>query len=182
MICVVSVFKGRRPSCTCRLDPDTMPIRRSSQPGSPATMGSMSTSQSHAYLPTAGGSASSRMRQPGELTREYGSISDFGTVSGRAGESSGEHRVVQALVGRLVNKVSSADLKAVRPQRANGIQLPANSGVRLATVEQDHTVQATVEALLKLANVRLSLVVQGLAAALETLSKVCCSCSSAWLG
>lgn len=44
--------------------------------------------------------------------------------------------------------------------------------MRLATVEQDHTVQATVEALLKLANVRLPLVVQGLAAALETLSKV----------
>jgi neurofibromin 1 len=52
------------------------------------------------------------------------------------------------------------------------IQLPCNSGIRLGTVEIDQGVQTTVDALLRLARIRLPLVVQALVGALETLSKV----------
>lgn len=52
-------------------------------------------------------------------------------------------------------------------------QLPCNSGIKLAMMELDDGVKTTVESLLQISRIRLSLVVHALASALETLSKVC---------
>ncbi|ORY28775.1 hypothetical protein BCR39DRAFT_533800 [Naematelia encephala] len=86
---------------------------------------------------------------------ELDSLRDFGKMAARSTAESGqgEEKVIQALVGRIVNK------------------LPSNSGKRLAMMEVDSTVQTTVQSLLKISRIRLGPVVHALASALETLSK-----------
>lgn len=66
-----------------------MPIKRSSAPGSPATFNSQ--------IP--------RHRQS-EMPHDTHSMSDFGVVSRSNEPNMGEQKIVSALVGRLVNKVS----------------------------------------------------------------------------
>lgn len=56
------------------------------------------------------------------------------------------------------------------------IQLPCNSGIRLGSMETDVSVQTTVQSLLKLATIRLPVVVHCLIAALDSLSKVRSMC------
>ncbi|KAK4687682.1 neurofibromin 1, partial [Tremellales sp. Uapishka_1] len=73
--------------------------------------------------------------------------------------SAGEQKVVAALVGRLVNK------------------LPCNSGIRLGMMELDPGVQTTIQSILQMAKIRLSLVVFAVTGALEALSKYSSSSS-----
>ncbi|WVR09039.1 hypothetical protein IAU60_006099 [Kwoniella sp. DSM 27419] len=80
-------------------------------------------------------------------------------MNSRSDALTSEQKIVHALVGRLVNK------------------LPCNSGIRLAMMEVDPGVQATVKSLLQLAKLRLSLVVQALTSALESVSKYSSSSS-----
>ncbi|RSH95012.1 Ras GTPase activating protein ira2 [Saitozyma podzolica] len=129
-----------------------MPLKRSSLPGSPATL----SSPAHKYRESFNASASS---SSSTIPHDAFSMNEFGTVQRQPDGSAGELKVVGALVSRLVNK------------------LPCNSGIRLGTVEIDQGVQTTVDALLRLARIRLPLVVQALVGALETLSKYSSSTS-----
>ncbi|WRT69099.1 uncharacterized protein IL334_006083 [Kwoniella shivajii] len=70
-----------------------------------------------------------------------------------------EQKIINSLVGRIVNK------------------LPCNSGIRLAIMEVDPSIQATISSLLQLAKLRLSLIVQSITSALDTLSKYSSSSS-----
>ncbi|WVN87921.1 uncharacterized protein L203_103118 [Cryptococcus depauperatus CBS 7841] len=111
--------------------------------------------------------SSSRFRQADASASTGASIShpakstnDSASMMSKQEAQSGEQKVVNPLVLRLFNK------------------LPCNSGTELVALESDPAVQATVQSLLRLSRIRLSLVVQSLTNVLETLSKLSISASS----
>lgn len=117
-----------------------MPLRRVSAAGPPAAYASP-TGRSRT-APTAVGSDG----------HDGASISDS-TVIDRLDLNQGEAKVVNALVGRLLNR------------------LPCNAGTRLAFVEAEPSVRSTISALLQLSKTRLPLVFLALGNALDTLAK-----------
>lgn len=90
----------------------------------------------------------------------------------RPENQSGEQKILNALVARLVNKVNwiAANITAFRLTYVQ--QLPCNSGVQLVVLESDAAVQSIIQSLLQLSRTRSSLVVQSLVNVLEMLSKV----------
>ncbi|WOO81456.1 Neurofibromin [Vanrija pseudolonga] len=82
------------------------------------------------------------------------SLHDGGGQLTRPEMISGEQRVVQTLVKRLVDK------------------LPCNSGIKLAILENDEGIKTTVESLLQISRLQLSVVAHTLASALDTLAKL----------
>ncbi|WWC73068.1 uncharacterized protein I206_107033 [Kwoniella pini CBS 10737] len=101
----------------------------------------------------------SSMNQASSSARDNNSIDDTGSIIMRPENYSPEQKVINSLVSRIVNK------------------LPCNSGIRLAIMEVDPGVQATIGSLLQLSKSRVSLIVQSLMGALETLSKYTSSSS-----
>nr|XP_018259204.1 neurofibromin 1 [Kwoniella dejecticola CBS 10117]OBR81362.1 neurofibromin 1 [Kwoniella dejecticola CBS 10117] len=89
------------------------------------------------------------------------SIDETSSIIMRPENNTPEQKVINSLVFRIVNK------------------LPCNSGTRLAIMEVDPGVQATIGSLLQLSRSRLPLIVQSLVGALETLSKYTSSSSLA---
>ncbi|OXB36317.1 neurofibromin 1 [Cryptococcus neoformans] len=87
-------------------------------------------------------------------------LNDSASIMSRPENQSGEQKILNALVARLVNK------------------LPCNSGIQLAILESDAVVQSTIQSLLQLSGTRLSLVVQSLVNVLEALSKYASSSTS----
>ncbi|WVW79391.1 hypothetical protein I302_101360 [Kwoniella bestiolae CBS 10118] len=141
-----------------------MPVRRNGTGGSPhhsfsspsglfrSTNTSSSQSQSQSQLNSGKESTSQGQSQYQSSTYDTNSINDTSSIMRPEGNSP-EHKVINSLVGRIVNK------------------LPCNSGIRLAIMEVDPGVQATIGSLLQLSRSRVSLIVQSLVGALETLSK-----------
>lgn len=78
-----------------------MPLKRSSLPGSPATLSSPAHKYRESFNASASASSSSST-----ITHDTFSMNEFGTVQRQPDGSAGELKVVGALVSRLVNKVS----------------------------------------------------------------------------
>ncbi|KIR99934.1 neurofibromin 1 [Cryptococcus deuterogattii 2001/935-1] len=87
-------------------------------------------------------------------------LNDSASIMSRPENQSGEQKIINALVARLVNK------------------LPCNSGVQLVVLESDAAVQSIIQSLLQLSRTRSSLVVQSLVNVLEMLSKYASSSTS----
>lgn len=103
-------------------------------------------------------------------------LNDSASIMSRPENQSGEQKIINALVARLVNKVNSiaANITAFRLTYVQ--QLPCNSGVQLVVLESDAAVQSIIQSLLQLSRTRSSLVVQSLVNVLEMLSKVSTVC------
>lgn len=83
----------------------------------------------------------------------------------------GDMRIVSGLVSRIVQRVSSLCLLSPRSSRLT-LQLPCNSGIRLSMLETDVGLRSSLDALLQLASLRPSSVLQCLASALDSLARV----------
>ncbi|OCF40958.1 neurofibromin 1 [Kwoniella heveanensis CBS 569] len=141
-----------------------MPVRRSGSAASPHH--SFSSPSGIFRSPGNGLASHSNSYSSSNYTAPYdsiNSINELGSIMTRSenGPVSAEQKVINSLVGRLVNK------------------LPCNSGIRLAMMEVDPGVQATISSLLQLSRLRLSLIVQSITGALDTLSKYSSSSSLA---
>ncbi|WWC91180.1 uncharacterized protein L201_006121 [Kwoniella dendrophila CBS 6074] len=141
-----------------------MPVRRSGSATSPhhsfssptGFFRSNNTSSSH-NIPSQVGRESSELN-PSSLYATN-SLNESSSTIMRPDNSSAEQKVINSLVGRIVNK------------------LPCNSGMRLAIMEVDPGIQATINPLLQLSRSRLPMIVQSLMVALENLSKYTSSSS-----
>ncbi|OCF79181.1 neurofibromin 1 [Kwoniella mangroviensis CBS 8886] len=116
------------------------------------TSSSQSQSYSQSQLNSGKESINQAQSQYQASTYDTSSINDTSSMM-RPENNSPEQKVINSLVGRIVNK------------------LPCNSGIRLAIMEVDPGVQATIGSLLQLSRSRVSLIVHSLMGALETLSK-----------
>jgi hypothetical protein len=89
----------------------------------------------------------------------------------------GESKIISSLVGRIVAKVSlrTSRLKhsdLTSQGRKLTVQLPCNSGTKLRLLELDGGLSTCAKSLKQLSRLKIDLVVQYLAQALDTLSKV----------
>ncbi|WWD06786.1 hypothetical protein V865_004881 [Kwoniella europaea PYCC6329] len=116
------------------------------------TSSSQSQNQTQSQLNSGKESVNQAQSQYQASTYDTGSINDTSSIM-RPENNSPEQKVINSLVGRIVNK------------------LPCNSGIRLAIMEVDPGVQATIGSLLQLSRSRVALIVHSLMGALETLSK-----------
>lgn len=103
-------------------------------------------------------------------------LNDSASIMSRPENQSGEQKILNALVARLVNKVNliAANINVFRLTYVQ--QLPCNSGVQFVVLESDAAVQSIIQSLLQLSRTRSSLVVQSLVNVLEMLSKVSTVC------
>ncbi|WVQ63868.1 uncharacterized protein L199_002024 [Kwoniella botswanensis] len=116
------------------------------------TSSSQTQNQTQSQLNSGKESVNQGQSQYQASTYDTSSINDTSSIM-RPENNSPEQKAINSLVGRIVNK------------------LPCNSGIRLAIMEVDPGVQATIGSLLQLSRSRVSLIVHSLMGALETLSK-----------
>ncbi|WVF65508.1 hypothetical protein IAT40_000236 [Kwoniella sp. CBS 6097] len=142
-----------------------MPVRRSGSAASPhhsfSSPSAIFRSPGNGFAANSNPNSNSYSNNTPATYDSSHSINELGSIMSRSdnGPMSAEQKVINSLVGRLVNK------------------LPCNSGIRLAMTESDPGVQATITSLLQLSRLRLSLIVQSLTGALDNLSRYSSSSS-----